>query len=222
MWTPKEGLPQSAVELSLVAVKYRHTPIYQFFIELNQQIAMLHPDVLALLHYIGANAASPILELGPYIGGSTIAMAKGIASGDRSQKITTVEKGEGYVHEKLTTPDIIMSLRDNLIRHEVEDQVNIVVGYSRDQAIVQQVAEYAKTTKFGCMVMDADGCVDDDLRCYKSLLQPRAYLVVDDYYAPGAPDKEAITRPQIDRLEQRGIVESFGVHGWGTWFGRLV
>ena len=171
MSIPQEGLPQSAVELSLAAVKYRHTPIYQFFIELNQRIAMLHPDVLALLHYIGANATFPILELGPYIGGSTIAMAKGIASGDRSLKITTVEKGEGYVHEKLTTTDIITSLRDNLLRHEVEDRVNIVVGHSRDQAIVQQVAEHAKTTKFGCMVMDADGRVDDDLRCYGSLLR---------------------------------------------------
>jgi hypothetical protein len=47
-------------------------------------------------------------------------------------------------------------------------------------------------------------------------------LVVDDYYSPGAPDKEATTSSQVAALERQHIVESFGVYGWGTWFGRLI
>ena len=48
------------------------------------------------------------------------------------------------------------------------------------------------------------------MRLYRRFLAARCHLVVDDYFAPGAPDKEATTRSQLAALEQQQIVESLG------------
>jgi hypothetical protein len=54
------------------------------------------------------------------------------------------------------------------------------------------------------------------------LLAHDAYLIIDDYFAPGAPHKVKPTREGIRAAEQRGLVQSFGVYGWGSWVGRLT
>jgi predicted O-methyltransferase YrrM len=190
--------------------------------DLNVGISMLHPDVLALLYHLGGHADGPILELGPYVGGSTIAMARGLADAGRNQKIVSVEKGGKYDHPNYPTKDIVASLRANLAKHGVDSRVDLIVGHSRDSATIAQVRQFSRAAPFSCLVIDSDGEVEKDIDLYRAVLAPRAHLVVDDYYSPGAPEKEATTRHQIDELERRGVVESFGVHGWGTWFGRFI
>ena len=39
---------------------------------------MLHPDILILLYYLPRKSRGDIFEIGPYIGGSTIASAEGV------------------------------------------------------------------------------------------------------------------------------------------------
>jgi predicted O-methyltransferase YrrM len=219
---PITTLPTSGFELSLIATQYRTSSLRKFFVELNEGISMLHPDVLAVLYHFGAYSTGPVLEVGPYIGGSTIAVARGLADARSGLKVTSIEKGGKYDHPNYPTPDIVASLRANLTRYGVASQSNVIVGQSRDDAIVQQVARLSLEARFACFVIDSDGQVEKDIKLYRPTLAPRAYLVVDDYYAPGAPEKEATTRLQIDELERQGIIQSFGVHGWGTWFGRFV
>ena len=216
-------MPTTCFELSLVATQYRCAPIYQFFRELNERLSMLHPDALALLYHHGAYSGGPILELGPYVGGSTISLARGVVDQKGSTRITSIEKGGEYQHSTLSTTDIVKSLRTNLKNYGVADKVDLIVGHSRDSLVLDKLAQVAdRNGKFACLVLDADGQVEEDVALYKPFLMPQCYLVVDDYYAPGAPEKEATTRNNVDALQQRGIVESFGVHGWGTWFGRFV
>lgn len=218
-----KGMPTTWFELSLVATQYRSAPIYQSFRELNERLSMLHPDVLALLYHYGACAEGHILELGPYVGGSTISLARGVVDAKGSTRITSIEKGGEYEHSTFSTTDIVKSLRTNLKNHGVADKVDLIVGHSRDSLVLDKLAQVSERNgKFACLVLDADGQVEDDVALYRPFLLPRCYLVVDDYYAPGAPEKEATTRNNVDALQQRGVVESFGVHGWGTWFGRFV
>ena len=69
--------------------------------------------------------------------------------------------------------------------------------------------------------MDSDGNVEADFELYGDLLAPQAYLIIDDYFAPGAPHKVQPTRDGIALLTRRGLVECLGIYGWGTWVGRL-
>ena len=75
-------LPQTAAEASFLIPFYRTSDIYDFCCELNRRLSMLHPDTLALLHHFGRYFEGPILELGPYVGGSTVALGKGVVGGD--------------------------------------------------------------------------------------------------------------------------------------------
>ena len=216
-------LPTTCFELSLLATRYRSDPLQKFFNELNDRISMLHPDVLALLYHFGACAKGPLLELGPYVGGSTISMARGVADSGGSARITSVEMGGRYDHPTYATTDIVESLRANLKTYGVDARVNLIVGHSREKPALDSVAAVVEQEgPFTCFVIDADGQVEEDIALYGRFLAARCYLVVDDYYAPGAPEKEATTRSQLVALEQRHVVESFGVHGWGTWFGRFI
>lgn len=220
---PLNVMPASAFELSLIATQYRTNPLHNFFKDLNDRISMLHPDVLALLYHYGACARSPLLELGPYIGGSTISLARGAADHGQSSKITTVEMGGRHDHPIYATSDIVQSLRANLSRYGVAERVNLIVGHSHDQAVLDKVAKvFDSEGEFGCLIIDANGEVEDDLQVYRRFLAPKCYLVIDDYYSPGASEKEEPTRRQLDALEHECVVESFGVHGWGTWFGRFI
>lgn len=215
---PLGRLPASGFELSLLASQHRGSDLWAFCSELNGTLSMLHPDVLALLYHFARNAAAPVLELGPYVGGATVAIARGLADAAHGLPVLSVELGGASSHSLYPTPDIVASLRANLAERGLAPYCRLVVGYSRDPAIVAQVASHGP---FGCLLIDADGHVEEDLALYARLLQPGALLVIDDYYSPGAPEKEVLTQSQLDRLAARRVVEPFGVHGWGTWFGRL-
>lgn len=221
MRIPFNTLPESGFDLSLIATQYRSSDLSRLFVRLNERISMLHADVLALLYHFGAHSVAPLLELGPYMGGSTIAVARGLADSGRGLRITSVEKGGKYDHPNYPTSDIVASLRANLAEHGVASHSHIIVGHSREPPTVQEVERLSAAAKFGCLIIDSDGQVEDDIRLYGPLLGQRAYLVVDDYYSPGAPEKEASTRHQIDGMVRNGTVEAFGVQGWGTWFGRF-
>jgi predicted O-methyltransferase YrrM len=172
-----------------------------------------------MLYHFGRYATAPVLEIGPYIGGSTIAIARGLADAARGFPVVSVELGGASAHPQYPTPDIVASLRANLAERDLLAYCRLVVGNSRDAGVVAEVARHGR---FGCAVIDSDGHVEEDLALYRRLLAPGALLVVDDYYSPGAPDKEVTTRRDLDELAARRLVESFGVHGWGTWVGRLL
>jgi predicted O-methyltransferase YrrM len=219
---PLERLPSTGFELSLIATQYRATELASFFYELNCSVSMLHADVLALLYHFGRYGTAPLLELGPFTGGATIAMAKGVAAAASGHKVVSVEVGGASDHVTYATPDIVASFRANLAQRELTTHTQLVVGYSRDDSVVAEVASIAGGQRFGCLLIDSDGHVRDDIERYGPLLLPRAYLVVDDYYSPGAPEKEVFTRKELDALAESGVVEPWGVHGWGTWFGRVA
>jgi predicted O-methyltransferase YrrM len=216
---PLERLPSSGFEVSLIAAQYRGSALYPSFVHLNHSVSMLHADVLALLYHVARYTRAPLLELGAFIGGSTIALARGAADAGRGCKVVSVETGGASDHERYATPDIVAAFRSNLAARDLAAHVRLVVGYSRDPGVV---AEVARQGRFGCVLIDADGHVEDDLALYGALVLPGALLIVDDYYSPGAPEKELTTRRQIDRLAARGLLEAFCVQGWGTWIGRFL
>lgn len=213
--------PDTAAQVSFLVSYYRPTPISECFHNFKDRLSMIHADVLTLLYHFGAYANGNILELGPFIGGSTIALAWGAQAAGRSCQLVTVEMGGAFSHPTMGTSDVVASLKRNLRDNEVEDRVTVMVGNSRDRLVVEQVEKTLPQESVGLLVMDSDGLVETDFEIYAPLLSEKAYIIVDDYFCPGNLEKGNYTKQGLDKLEEQGIVETLGVFGWGTWFGRM-
>lgn len=222
---PKPGVigqPADAVEMSYLIPYNRSLPIFQKLTKLNtDSVSMLHPDVLSLMYHLAAHGSGPVLEIGPYVGGSTIAIGWGLQERSTPGKVVSVELGGRYDHPTAGTDDILRDLRRNIRSHGVSNQVDLVVGNSRDSKVVGRVRELLGEQKVGMLCIDSDGNVQADYALYGELLAPQAYLIIDDFFAPGAPFKVGPTRAGIAALESRGLIRCLGIYGWGSWVGRL-
>jgi predicted O-methyltransferase YrrM len=215
-------MPRTPLEVGFLIPYYRSLPISTEFHNLNANaVAMVHPDVLALMYHLAGYAKGAVVELGAYVGGSAIAMAWGLRDRNREQKVVSVELGGKYDHPTVGTDDIVRDLRKNIKKYDMARYSEIVVGNSRDPQIVRKVHDLVAGAKLGLLCMDSDGDVRADFALYGHLLDSNAYLIIDDYFSPGAPEKVGPTRDGIEELERKGILESLGVYGWGTWVGRV-
>ena len=130
------------------------------------------------------------------VGGSAIAMGWGLRDRNRKQKIISVELGGKYEHPTVGTDDIVRDLAKNIKKYEMAAYPEIVVGNSRDPQIVRKVHDLVAGVKLGLLCMDSDGDVRADFELYRHLLDSNAYLIIDDYFSPGAPEKR---RPNARR-----------------------
>ena len=209
-----------ALTESLVAA--RRLPVSAKLRTVGEKHSMLHHDVLLLLYHFAQICEGQILEIGPYVGGSSIAMAMGARDSERQPKrVQSIEPGGQFKdHPAVPTTDILADLRKNLVKREVADLVTITEGYSWDAKIVKTFKAKFQPGEFGLFFIDADGAADRDLSAFRPLLAKGAYVVIDDYC--GSPDKTQTTREQVDDWSARGDLLPLGVFGWGTWVGRLL
>lgn len=190
---------------------------YEKMTELKK-ISMLHVDVLLLLHALAEVTPGGVLEIGPYVGGSTIAIASAIRD-TRPRQFVTIEPGGKYPeHQWLPTDDIFGDLVKNVRAWGVSDYVTLMQGHSNNEDIIQQVRTVFKPSGIGLLFIDADGFVQRDIENYRSLLLPGAIVVLDDYSTTDM--KTPQVRAETDKAIQEGFLEPLGVFGWGTWFGR--
>ncbi len=188
--------------------------------EIRQKYSMLHEDVLLLVHHFGKTAPGHILEIGAFLGGSTIAAALGARDADERKTIVTVESGGALKHPRLPSRNILRDLKKNLIKQGVAAEVAIVAGYSGQHETVATVHERLQAGSVGLFIFDADAGIDRDLRLYGDLLTENAWVVVDDYFRPQENEKAVRIQPRIDALVAAGELRPLGVYGWGTWIGR--
>ena len=178
---------------------------------------MLHMDVLLLIYHFARLGTGNILEIGPYIGGSTIAAAIGARESGTQKKIITVEAGGSVKHFRLSSRNIIRDLKKNLARFDVAEDVTLINGRSSDEATISEVRQRLKPCEVGLFMFDADNNVRRDLDCYGDLLDDGCWVVIDDYFGPA---KAAPLRAQVDALVSEGRLVPFGYYGWGTWVGQ--
>jgi predicted O-methyltransferase YrrM len=200
---------------------YRCRPISKYLSSIGRRYSMLHPDVLVLLYYLAGHLRGDILEIGPYIGGSTIAEAKGVRDSANGKTIVTVELGGELTHGKLPSRDIVADLKNNLTRNSVADLVQVIVGAATAKKTGDAVRRHLQPGSVGLLVMDADGAVKNALETYEDLLSDDCWVVIDDYFALGVATKKAHrSKTEIDSLVSAGVLEPMGFYGWGTWIGR--
>ncbi len=209
-------------DLMHTLVQYRHQPISTRLREMRQKRSMLHEDALILIYHLSKVAQGNILEIGPYLGGSTIAAGLGTRESGQGRVTVSVEPGGAYKHARLPSKDILRDLRKNLVREGVAELVTIVEGYSGNEQTVAAVHELLPRASVGLWVVDADGGVERDFDLYRDLLAPHCWVVIDDYYSPKQEGKAVRIKPQVDGLVEHAELQPLGIYGWGTWVGRLA
>src|SRR5690242_13236986 len=80
-------------ELLRTLMEYRSSDTRHRLEKVGRAASMLHMDVLLLIYHFAKSSRGNILEIGPYVGGSTIAAALGARESSIQKKIVTVEGG---------------------------------------------------------------------------------------------------------------------------------
>jgi predicted O-methyltransferase YrrM len=184
--------------------------------------SMLHPAVLTTLEHFAASARGPIVEIGAYVGGATIALARGVRDSGRDTPIVTIEPGGTYPHHPdLPSIDIFRDLERNLRARRLDRFVILHEGLSSDRAAVELVTSVLAKhdARIGMLCIDADGEVQRDFDLYLPVCGDGCLLAVDDYSSVAPNEKTAPTQAAVDRLLAEGRAHPLGVHGYGTWMG---
>jgi predicted O-methyltransferase YrrM len=205
------------LELLRKLMEYRSSEVRHRLEEVGRAASMLHVDVLVLIYHFARFGFGNVLEIGPYIGGSTVAAAFGARDSGTRKKIVSIEAGGRLKHFRLSSKNIIQDLRKNLAKFDVAEDVTLINGRSFEKATISEVRKQLNSGEVGLFIFDADNNVRRELDCYGDLMEDGCWLVIDDYFGPA---KAAPLRAQVDALVSEGRLLPFGYYGWGTWIGQ--
>ena len=206
------------IDLMYKLMEYRNQEIRHRLEKVGRAASMLHRDVLLLIYHFAKVAQGDVLEIGPYIGGSTIAAAFGVRESGGAKKIITIEAGGRLKHFRIPSRNIFIDLKKNLRRFGVSENVTLINGYSFEETTISAVRQMLGRRKVGLFTFDADNDVRRDLDCYGDLLADSCWLVIDDYFGPCV--KAAPRQAQVNELVSAGRLVPFGFYGWSTWVGQ--
>jgi predicted O-methyltransferase YrrM len=91
------------LELLRTLMEYRSAEVRQRLEIVGREASMLHMDVLLLIYHFARFGAGNVLEIGSYVGGSTIAAAFGAREPGTQKKIITIEAGGSVKHFRLSS-----------------------------------------------------------------------------------------------------------------------
>ena len=208
---------EQVLELLRKLMEYRSHDLRHRLEKVGHAASMLHMDVLLLIYHFARFSPGNIMEIGPYVGGSTIAAAFGARESGTQKKIISIEAGGSLKHFRLSSRNIIKDLKKNLTRFGVAHDVTLINGRSFEPATILEVRQGMGSGEVGLFIFDADNNVRRDLDCYRELLADHCWLVIDDYFGPA---KAAPIRAQVDALVSESRLLPFGYYGWGTWVGQ--
>src|SRR5437667_4508896 len=95
-------------------MQYRQEPIHSQLLKIRDKYSMLHLDVLILIYHFAKVCSGPIVEIGAFLGGATIAAAFGVRDSGKNKKLITIEPGGSVKHKRLGTRNILRDLERNL------------------------------------------------------------------------------------------------------------
>ena len=182
--------------------------------------SMLSEDVLVLIYHMAKVCDGGILEIGSFLGASTVAAGMGARDSGKSKPFVSIEPGGALKDHKLATKNIFKDLTKHVARAGLTDSVTLLNGSSFDETIIAAVKNRFRAGEVGLFIFDADANVRRDIDCYGNLLRDGCWIVIDDYIS--ATDKAGPTRAQVDELIEQKRLRPLGFYGWGTWMGRWM
>ena len=205
-------------ELMRRLIEYRYQKALHHQLMKAADYSMLDIDVLVLIYHLAKICEGGILEIGSFLGASTVAVGLGVRDSGQTKKFLSIEPGGRLKDHRLASRNIFRDLKKNLARAGVLDAVTLINGSSFDEKTIAAVKESTGPGEIGLFIFDADANVRRDIDCYGDRLADRSWVVIDDYIS--ATDKAGPTRAQVDELVAAGRLMPLGFYGWGTWIGR--
>jgi predicted O-methyltransferase YrrM len=209
-----------SLELMQKLIEYRYQKALHHQLMKAADHSMLGIDVLVLIYHFAKVGKGDILEIGSFVGGSTIAAALGARDSGRPKKFISIEPGGQLRDHRMATKDIFRDLKKNLSRAGLLEAVTLLNGSSFDDNTIAMVRGMMGRGQIGLFIFDADANVRRDIDCYGDLFAQGCWVVIDDYIS--ATDKGGPTRVQVDELVAAGRLQPLGFYGWGTWIGRWL
>ncbi len=207
-------------ELMQRLIEYRYQKALHHRLMKAADHSMLDIDVLVLIYHMAKVSQGAILEIGSFLGASTIAAGLGARDSGKQRKFISIEPGGRLTDHRLATKDIFRDLKRNLARADLLETVTLINALSFDDTTISSVRQNVGPGEVDFFIFDADANVRRDIDCYGDRLADRCWVVIDDYIS--ATDKAGPTRAQVDDLVAAGRLLPLGFYGWGTWVGRWL
>jgi predicted O-methyltransferase YrrM len=205
-------------ELMQRLIEYRYDKPLHHQLMKAADYSMLDIDVLVLIYHMAKMCDGGILEIGSFLGASTVAAGLGARAAGREKKFVSIEPGGRLKDHRLASKDIFKDLTRHVSRAGFLESITLLNGSSYDEKTIAAVKGKFGPGEIGLFIFDADANVRRDIDCYGDRLADRCWMVIDDYIS--ATDKAGPTRAQVDELVAAGRLLPLGYYGWGTWVGR--
>ena len=199
-------------------IEYRYDKPLHHQLMKAADYSMLDEDVLVLICHMAKVCEGGVLEIGSFLGASTVAAGLGIRASGQAKKFLSIEPGGPLKDHRLASKDIFRDLTKHLSRAGLLESVTLINGSSFDETTIATVKEQFGPGEIGLFIFDADANVRRDIDCYGDRLADGCWIVIDDYIS--ATIKAGPTRAQVDELVTEGRLLPLGFYGWGTWLGR--
>jgi predicted O-methyltransferase YrrM len=207
-------------ELMQRLIAYRYDKPLHHQLMKAADYSMLDIDVLVLIYHMAKVCEGGILEVGSFLGASTVAAGLGILAAGQEKKFLSIEPGGRLKDHRLASKDIFKDLTKHVARAGLLDRVTLINGSSFDQTTITTVKGQFGPEEIGLFIFDADANVRRDIDCYADRFADGCWMVIDDYIS--ATNKAGPTREQVDELTGQSRLLPLGFYGWGTWVGRWI
>lgn len=180
-----------------------------------RKVSMLDTPVLERLQKLAREGEGGIMEIGSYIGGSTIALASGHMG---RRKHAVIDCGGSYPDQPfLPSDDILRDWRANVSTFGVSDHVKLFEGWSTDSRVFRPAIAHCGS--IGLFFFDGDGRCAEQFAVFARYMKPGCVIVLDDYVTADG-GKADLVRPWVDAMTERGVFGPGELIG-GTWFTTL-
>ena len=201
-------------------IEYRYDKPLHHQLMKAADYSMLDPDLMVLIYHMAKVCDGGILEVGSFLGASTVAAGLGARDSGRKKLLVSIEPGGRLKDHRLASKDIFRDLTKHVTRAGLIERVTLINGSSFDQPTIATVKEQFGPGEVGLFIFDADANVRRDIDCYGDRFADGCWMVIDDYIS--ATNKAGPTREQVDELTAQGRLLPLGFYGWGTWVGRWL
>lgn len=189
-------------------------------------VSMLGIETLLMLRAYAMEARGAIVEVGPYVGGSTIAILHGVAA-SHHKTVVSIDCGGAYLeHPTMPSADIHADWLRNLDAAGFAGRAHLSKGFGNNRGTCTDAVAALEGRQIGMLFIDANGFVWQNMRYLVDHLADDCLLVLDDVtnlLEPDDPDqniKFGQTRQSVADGLSAGAIEHYGTFLWGTWFGR--
>src|SRR3954462_6058631 len=157
-------------ELMQRLIEYRYDKPLHHQLMKAADYSMLSEDVLVLVCHMAKICDGGILEIGSFLGASTVAAGLGVRASGRTKKFLSIEIGGALKDHKLATKDIFRDLTKHVARAGLSEMVTLLNASSFAESTIATVKGKFAPGEIGLFIFDADANVRRDIDCYGSLL----------------------------------------------------